>query len=66
MCTTFMLAFSILIDALKAGPDATPPYNMDLSMRVVVGIIAAGNIPVLWMRGNLKRSQIDNQEKGIC
>ncbi|GAA5809613.1 hypothetical protein MFLAVUS_003024 [Mucor flavus] len=66
MCTTFMLVFSILIDALKAGPDATPPNNMNLSMRVVVGIIAAGNIPVLWMRGNLKRTQIDNQEKNIC
>ncbi|KAI8053570.1 major facilitator superfamily domain-containing protein [Thamnidium elegans] len=66
MCTTFMFAFSILIDALKASPDATPPNNMNLSMRVVVGIITAGNIPVLWMRGNLKRSQIDNQEKHLC
>ncbi|KAI9356331.1 major facilitator superfamily domain-containing protein [Pilaira anomala] len=65
LCTLAMVIFSVIIDSLKAGPDASPPNNMNLSMRVVVGIITLGNVPVLWMKGSLKRSNIDNVEKRL-
>lgn len=59
-----MLIFSIIIDALKAGPDANPPNNMNTSMLVVLGIMIVGNLPSLWIKGDLKRLLIDNKKMG--
>lgn len=55
-----MLIFSIIIDALRAGPDANPPNNMNTSMIVVACIVFVGNLPCLWIKGDLKRYQIDS------
>lgn len=56
-----MVVFSLVIDALRAGPDASPPNNMNTSMIVVAVIVLVGNIPVLWIKGDLKRTQVDNE-----
>lgn len=63
LCTVTLLIFTIIIDALRAGPDANPPSNMNTSMIVVAVIMAAGNIPCLWLKGDLKRLQIDSESK---
>ncbi|KAI8973497.1 hypothetical protein BDF20DRAFT_907066 [Mycotypha africana] len=55
-----MVIFSIIIDALRAGGDASPPHNMSMSMIAVVIIIIIGNLPCLWLKGELKRAQVDN------
>jgi FLVCR family MFS transporter 7 len=62
LCTATMLIFSIIIDALRAGPDANPPNNMNTSMIVVACIVFVGNIPCLWIKGDLKRLQIDSKK----
>lgn len=59
-----MLIFSVVIDALKAGPDANPPNNMNTSMLVVLGIVIVGNLPSLWIKGDLNRLLIDNKKMG--
>ncbi|CAO3699071.1 unnamed protein product [Rhizopus stolonifer] len=42
--TLAMLLLSILIDALRAGPEASPPYNMKLAMIVTSVIMAVTSI----------------------
>ncbi|KAG2198674.1 hypothetical protein INT47_001813 [Mucor saturninus] len=64
LCTMTMLIFSVIIDALKAGPDANPPNNMNTSMLVVLGIVIVGNLPSIWIKGDLKRLLIDNKKNG--
>ncbi|KAF1804228.1 major facilitator superfamily domain-containing protein [Mucor lusitanicus] len=61
LCSLTMVIFSLVIDALRAGPDASPPNNMNTSMIVVAGIMAVGNLPCIWIKGDLKRSQVDNE-----
>ncbi|KAG1061571.1 hypothetical protein G6F42_027645 [Rhizopus arrhizus] len=61
LCSLTMVVFSLVIDALRAGPDASPPNNMNTSMMVVAGIMFVGNLPCLWIKGDLKRSQVDNE-----
>lgn len=56
-----MVVFSLVIDALRAGPDASPPNNMNTAMIVVAGIVFLGNLPCIWIKGDLKRSQVDNE-----
>ena len=57
-----MLIFSVLIDSLRAGPDADPPNNMKLSMIVVAIIVALGSLPAIWLQGQLKRLAVDQQK----
>lgn len=57
------LIFSLIIDALRAGPDANPPNNMNTSIIVVSVIMAVGNIPCFWLKADLKRLQVDNERK---
>ncbi|KAL7318034.1 hypothetical protein PS15m_004310 [Mucor circinelloides] len=61
LCSLTMVVFSLVIDALRAGPDASPPNNMNTSMMVVAGIMFVGNLPCLWIKGDLKRSQVDSE-----
>ncbi|KAG2215628.1 hypothetical protein INT46_006232 [Mucor plumbeus] len=61
LCSLTMVVFSLIIDALRAGPDASPPNNMNTSMAVVAGIMLVGNLPCLWIKGDLKRSLVDNE-----
>jgi hypothetical protein len=58
-----MVIFSLVIDALRAGPDASPPNNMNTSMIVVAAIVFVGNLPCLWIKGDLKRSRVDNENR---
>ncbi|OBZ88572.1 hypothetical protein A0J61_03374, partial [Choanephora cucurbitarum] len=60
--TGLMLIFSVLIDSLRAGPDADPPNNMKLSMIVVAIIVALGSLPAIWLQGQLKRLAVDQQK----
>ncbi|KAI8373761.1 major facilitator superfamily domain-containing protein [Blakeslea trispora] len=57
-----MLVFSLIIDSLRAGPDADPPNNMKLSMIVAAIIVAIGSLPVIWLKGQLKRLAVDQQK----
>jgi MFS-type transporter involved in bile tolerance (Atg22 family) len=59
-----MLIFSVIIDSLRAGPEADPPNNMKLSMIVVAVIVAVGSIPVIWLKGDLKRLAVDMEKRG--
>lgn len=59
-----MLIFSVIIDALKAGPEANPPNNMNTSMLAVLGIVIVGNLPSIWIKGDLNRLLIDNKKVG--
>lgn len=61
--TIAMLIFSIVIDALRAGPEASPPNNMNLSMVVVAVIVGVGNLPCLWLKGELNRLKEDQHEE---
>ncbi|KAG0764160.1 hypothetical protein G6F57_003323 [Rhizopus arrhizus] len=64
--TIAMLIFSIVIDALRAGPEASPPNNMKLSMVVVAVIVGVGNLPCLWLKGKLNRLKEDqHKEQGF-
>ncbi|KAI8096953.1 major facilitator superfamily domain-containing protein [Halteromyces radiatus] len=67
MVTTAMLIFSVMIDALRAGPQANPPNNMTHSMVAVAVVIAVGFIPVIWLKGDLKRLAVDtsHNDSGI-
>lgn len=67
--TAATLVFSVAIDALRAGPEADPPNNMNLAMIIVCVIVTVGSIPSIWLKGDLKRTAFDNealqQEKTI-
>lgn len=58
-----LLIFTVIIDALRAGPDANPPNNMKASMIAVVIIIIVGNLPCFLIKGELKRLKVDNKSK---
>ncbi|KAI9022282.1 major facilitator superfamily domain-containing protein [Phycomyces nitens] len=64
LCTTFMLIFSVLIDALREGPDANPPYNMHKATIVMAVIMCVTTIPVFWLKGDLNRLRLDKREQG--
>lgn len=59
--TAATLVFSVVIDALRAGPEASPPKNMKLAMIVVCIIVAVGSIPSIWLKGDLKRTAFDKE-----
>lgn len=63
MITGMMLIFTVIIDALRAGPDANPPNNMKASMIAVSVIVFVGNLPFLLIKGELKRLTVDNKDK---
>ncbi|ORX60621.1 MFS general substrate transporter [Hesseltinella vesiculosa] len=57
--TAFMLVFSVMIDSLRAGPDAVPPNNMTHSMIAATAVVTFCLIPIIWLRGEMKRSATD-------
>ncbi|KAI9475399.1 MAG: major facilitator superfamily domain-containing protein [Benjaminiella poitrasii] len=63
LSSLMMVVFSLVIDTLRAGPDASPPNNMNLSLIVVSVVMLVGNLPCLWLQGELKRSNVDTQQK---
>ncbi|ORE06943.1 MFS general substrate transporter [Rhizopus microsporus var. microsporus] len=64
--TIALLIFSIAIDALRAGPDSVPPYNMNASMIFVVIAVAIGNLPCFWLKGDLNRLKADKADQNDC
>ncbi|KAI7872579.1 major facilitator superfamily domain-containing protein [Spinellus fusiger] len=60
--TTFMLIFSVILDSLREGPDANPPYNMKKASIVTAAIMVAVTSPVIWLKGDLKRLAVDKKE----
>ncbi|GAN07696.1 major Facilitator Superfamily protein [Mucor ambiguus] len=61
--TAAMLIFCVIIDSLRAGPEADPPNNMKLSMIVVAIIVCVGSLPAVWLKGDLKRLAFDLEEQ---
>ncbi|CEP11544.1 hypothetical protein [Parasitella parasitica] len=61
--TAAMLIFCVIIDALRAGPEADPPNNMRLSMIVVAIIVCVGSLPAIWLKGDLRRLAFDIEEQ---
>ena len=61
LALVFMFLFTLITDALRAGPDADPPNNMRLSMIVSAVIICVGSIPCIWLNGDLKRIRVDKE-----
>jgi FLVCR family MFS transporter 7 len=59
--TAATLIFTVVIDALRAGPEADPPNNMKLSMIVAVVIVGVGSLPAIWLKGDLKRLAFDQE-----
>ncbi|KAI7862228.1 major facilitator superfamily domain-containing protein [Spinellus fusiger] len=60
--SAFMLIFSVILDSLREGPDDDPPYNMKKASIVTAAIMVAVTSPVIWLKGDLKRLAVDNQE----
>ncbi|KAI8968036.1 major facilitator superfamily domain-containing protein [Mycotypha africana] len=63
MVTAAMLIFCVIIDALRAGPEAVPPNNMKMSINAVAIIVCIGSLPILWFKGDLKRLAYDKNEQ---
>ncbi|KAI8075000.1 major facilitator superfamily domain-containing protein [Gongronella butleri] len=63
--TVFMLVFSVMIDGLRAGPDANPPNNMNNSMIAMIVVTAVGVAPVLWLKGSMKRTAVDKSKSSL-
>ncbi|KAI7849847.1 major facilitator superfamily domain-containing protein [Circinella umbellata] len=61
IATVFLLIFTVLMDALRAGPDATPPNNMTMSMVAAAIIMCVGSIPCIWLKGDMKRMAVDQE-----
>ena len=61
MSTVFLLIFTVLMDALRAGPDAVPPNNMTMSMVAAAIIMCVGSIPCIWLKGDMKRVAVDQE-----
>ncbi|KAI9321652.1 major facilitator superfamily domain-containing protein [Dichotomocladium elegans] len=57
--TAAMLIFTVITDALRAGPDANPPNNMHMSMIASAIIVSVGSLPCIWLKGEMKRLAID-------
>ncbi|KAI9484967.1 major facilitator superfamily domain-containing protein [Zychaea mexicana] len=61
LSTAFMLVFTIVTDALRAGPTASPPNNMTMSMIATAILVSVGSIPCIWLKGDMKRMAFDKQ-----
>ncbi|KAJ8662734.1 hypothetical protein O0I10_001698 [Lichtheimia ornata] len=59
LVTAGMLIFTVITDTLRAGPEADPPNNMNAAMMVCSIIVCVGSLPVIWLKGELKRLAID-------
>ncbi|KAI9301466.1 major facilitator superfamily domain-containing protein [Cunninghamella echinulata] len=57
--TVFMFIFSVLVDSLRAGPDATVPNNMTNSLIAMAAIMCGCFLPVFWLKGDMKRLAAD-------
>lgn len=63
LVTAFMLIFTVITDALRAGPTADPPENMQMSMVACAVLVTIGSMPCIWLKGDLKRLAIDRAKK---
>ncbi|CDS05192.1 hypothetical protein LRAMOSA07721 [Lichtheimia ramosa] len=59
LVTAGMLIFTVVTDTLHAGPEADPPNNMEMALMVCSIIVCVGSLPVIWLKGELKRLAID-------
>ncbi|CDH53564.1 cell surface receptor mfs transporter [Lichtheimia corymbifera JMRC:FSU:9682] len=59
LVTAGMLIFTVITDSLRAGPEANPPNNMETALMVCSIIVCVGSLPVIWLKGELKRLAID-------
>lgn len=58
-CTT------LIMDALRAGADATPPYNMKNALIYAIVLACVGAIPTFFLTSDLKRIDRDNQSSVV-
>lgn len=56
-----MFIFSVLVDSLRAGPDAAVPNNMTNSLIAMAAIMCGCYIPVFWLKGDMKRLAADGK-----
>lgn len=54
-CTT------LIMDALRAGPEATPPHNMKHALIYAIVLACVGAIPTFFLTSDLKRIDRDHQ-----
>ncbi|CAO3610971.1 unnamed protein product [Cunninghamella blakesleeana] len=59
--TVFMFIFSVLVDSLRAGPDAAVPDNMTNSLIAMAAIMCGCYLPVFWLKGDMKRLAADGK-----
>ncbi|KAI7882838.1 MFS general substrate transporter [Lichtheimia hyalospora FSU 10163] len=59
LVTAGMLIFTVITDTLRAGPEADPPNNMETALMVCSIIVCVGSLPVIWLKGELRRLAID-------
>lgn len=63
--TVVMLIFTVIANALRAGPEADPPGNMRNSLIAAVCIMAFFSLPILWLKGDLKRLAVDRRRTSL-
>ena len=50
---------TLIMDALRAGPDASPPFNMKHALIYAIVLSCVGTIPALFLTSDLKRIDRD-------
>ncbi|CDS05286.1 hypothetical protein LRAMOSA07815 [Lichtheimia ramosa] len=63
--TVVMLIFTVIANALRAGPEADPPGNMRNSLIAAVCIMAFFSLPIFWLKGDLKRLAVDRRRASL-
>ncbi|ORX50180.1 MFS general substrate transporter [Hesseltinella vesiculosa] len=58
-CTITAFLFTVMLDALRAGPESTPPLHMQNSCIAAALIVAIGSLPCLFLKGEMKRLAVD-------
>ncbi|KAI8068392.1 major facilitator superfamily domain-containing protein [Gongronella butleri] len=58
-CTVTAFLFTVILDVLRAGPEASPPFHMQHSCIAAAIIVGLGSIPCLFLKGDMKRLNVD-------
>lgn len=53
---------TLIMDALRAGPDASPPHNMKHALIYAIVLSCVGAIPTFFLTSDLKRIKHDRQD----
>ncbi|KAI8073497.1 major facilitator superfamily domain-containing protein [Gilbertella persicaria] len=59
-CQISSFCTTLIMDALRAGPDASPPNNMKHALIYAIALACFGAIPSLFLKSDLKRIERDH------